>query len=278
MKLLSILFLLVTCPFFSQIEVNIMSYNIRYGTAEDGNNSWENRKEKVIDLLNYHEASFIGLQEVQKFQLDEILKKMPDYAFIGLPRETGEFAEYSCILYHQKTFELIEQQTLWLSETPSVMSQGWDAACHRIITYGLFKNKQTKQHFWIANTHLDHMGTKARLESAKLISQIHKTLISSVNAPFILTGDFNASPTEESITFLKQNFHESTDACLSKPYGGLATWNGFDFTKKPERQIDYIFFDKSSKINVSKFQTITDFYDFKYPSDHFPILSTFIIH
>lgn len=65
------------------------------------------------------------------------------YKFIGQPREKHENAEYSCIFYNAQKFELIEQNTFWLSETPEVISKGWDAAYHRIVTYGLFKHKKT---------------------------------------------------------------------------------------------------------------------------------------
>jgi endonuclease/exonuclease/phosphatase family metal-dependent hydrolase len=261
---------------FSQ-DLNVMSYNIRYGTSQDGENSWDFRKEKVVDLLNYYEASFIGLQEVQKFQLDYILEKMPTYDFIGLPRENEDLAEYSCILYNKNLFQLKEQKTIWLSKTPDTISKGWDAVCHRIVTYGLFECLKTKKEFWIANTHFDHEGKTARLESAKMIVELSKELKNKSNIPFILTGDFNATPKDDCIETLKKDLFEASSNSLSKPYGDLATWNAFDFKTKPSRQIDFIFFDKFSKIKVKKFKTISDFYNFKYPSDHFSILATFIL-
>lgn len=274
MKILTVIFLIST-QLFSQNELNVMSYNIRLGSAKDGENSWEIRKEKVTELLNYYEASFIGLQEAQKFQLDFILKQSPNYNYIGLPREEGEFAEYSCILYNKNDFKVLQEKTIWLSKTPDTTSRGWDAACNRIVTYGLFQNIKTKKKFWVANTHFDHIGTKARLESAKMIANLIEELKKSKNLPFILSGDFNATSDENSIQLLKEKLNEASSSSLTKPYGELETWNAFDFKTKPTKQIDYIFFDKKSEIKVTKFRTITDFYDFKYPSDHLPILATF---
>ena len=60
--------------------------------------------------------------------------------------------------------------------------------------------------------------------------------------------------------------NEKATGFLNKP---------FDFEKIPEKQIDFIFYDKKSKIKVKKFITIDDFYQFKYPSDHLPIMATF---
>ena len=218
-----VLFLLVSIQLFAQTDMNVMSYNIRLGSAKDGENSWENRKEKVTALLNYYEASFIGLQEVQKFQLDFILKESPNYDYIGLPREEGEFAEYSCILYNKKDFDMLQEKTIWLSQTPDTISRGWDAACNRIVTYGLFKNKKTKKKFWIANTHFDHVGVTARLESAKMIVNLFQTLKKEENVPFILSGDFNALQEEEAIKLLKKEFNESSSSSKTKNYFILST-------------------------------------------------------
>ena len=274
-KQVIVLFFFCSLHLFSQADLNVMSYNIRLGSANDGENNWDIRKEKVTDLLNYYEASFIGMQEVQKFQLDFILEKVTHYDYIGLPRESGEFAEYSCILYSKDNYTLLKENTIWLSKTPDTISKGWDAACHRIITYGLFKDKKTKEKFWIANTHFDHEGKIARLESAKMITKLIDELKAIKDVPVIISGDFNATQEENSIQLLEEQLDEASSSSLTKPYGDKGTWNAFDFKLKPQKQIDYIFFNKNTKLKVRKFITIDDFYDFKYPSDHLPIMATF---
>lgn len=270
-----IAFLFLTFQVFGQSELKVMSYNIRLGSVDDKENNWEFRKEKVSDLLLYYEADFIGLQEAQKFQLDYIQMKLANYNRIGLPREKGQFAEYSCILYNKNKYDLIEEKTFWLSTTPDSISRGWDAACNRIVTYGLFKNRKDKKLFWIGNTHFDHIGKQARMESAKLLSDLELILKSKKNVPIIITGDFNATPDDEIIKYLKSNYFDAFSTSCQKPYGNSGTWNGFDFNKIPENRIDYIFYDKTSKIKVQKFITIDDFYNFKYPSDHLPIMANF---
>lgn len=82
-------------------EVTVMSYNIRYGTANDGENSWDIRKSKVANLINYYEADFIGMQEVQSFQRDFLLTQMPQYNAFGKPRSEDKNAEYSPIFYNK---------------------------------------------------------------------------------------------------------------------------------------------------------------------------------
>lgn len=275
MKKLVFLFLWISTMVLAQNDLSVMSYNVRLGSADDGENSWDFRKEKVAELIGYYEPDFLGMQEVQKMQLDYLLENLPQYKFIGLPRENGEFAEYSCIFYNAEKFKVLEYKTFWLSETPNEMSKGWDAACHRIVTYGLFQDKKSKQKFWIANTHLDHMGMKAREESAKMLVEFSKELKTKKDIPFILTGDFNAEPNDKVISILKDALVDSYTSSNKKPYGPKGTWNGFKFNDKIEIRLDYIFYTNAKSLEVDSISIIDDFYDFKYPSDHLPVLVHF---
>lgn len=256
---------------FAQDAIQVMSYNIRMGTAEDGSNHWNIRKEKVADLLNYYDADFIGLQEAQQFQMDYLLEKNPNYLYIGKGRSQEVTTEYSCIFYNKNKFKVVNENTSWLSETPTISSKSWDAALPRIVTFGLFQNSKTKKKIWVVNTHFDHLGKTARLNSSKIIIEKIKEMQKQTNVPVIFMGDLNAQGDEESVQLLTKELNETRSHCKTKPYGEKDTWNGFKFAEKPNGQIDYIFIDKSNKLAVEKYRTITDFYDFKYPSDHLPV-------
>ena len=257
----------------AQAEVKVMSYNIRLDVKSDGENWWEKRKDKVAGLVNYYEADFVGLQEVVHNQLLYLKDSLTGYNFIGVGRDDGkEAGEYSCIFYKKDKYSVVEQSTFWLSPTPDVPSKGWDAALNRVCTYGLFKNNKTKKLVWVFNTHFDHMGNLARLESAKLIiKKIHE--LNTKNYPVIVSGDFNSKPEDGPSQYMMANMQNSRS--ISKlVYGAPDTWNGFKFNEKPNGCIDYIFVSKDDRISVLKFATITDSYDMKYPSDHFPVLAT----
>lgn len=262
-------------PFFAnaQTTVKVMSYNIRLDLKSDGENWWEKRKDKVAGLVNYYEADFVCLQEVVHNQLVYLKDSLRCYGYIGVGRDDGkEAGEYSCIFYKQDKYTVIEQSTFWLSPTPGVPSRGWDAALNRVCTYGLFKDNKTKKLTWVFNTHFDHIGKVARLESAKLIFKKISEL-NTKNYPVIVTGDFNSKPFEEPAQYMMANMQNGRN--ISKlVYGNADTWNAFKFNEKPDGCIDYIFVSKDSRIAVSKFATITDSYDMKYPSDHFPVLAT----
>ena len=257
----------------AQAEVKVMSYNIRLDVKSDGENWWEKRKDKVAGLVNYYEADFVGLQEVVHNQLLYLKDSLTGYNFIGVGRDDGkEAGEYSCIFYKKDKYSVVEQSTFWLSPTPDIPSKGWDAALNRVCTYGLFKNNKTKKLVWVFNTHFDHMGNLARLESAKLIiKKIHE--LNTKNYPVIVSGDFNSKPEDGPSQYMMANMQNSRS--ISKlVYGAPDTWNGFKFNEKPNGCIDYIFVSKDDRISVLKFATITDSYDMKYPSDHFPVLAT----
>ena len=268
MRLLWILLLL---PFGMNAQFNVMTYNIRLGSVDDGPNHWDIRKEKLRDLMDYYDCGIYGLQEAQLPQIKYLLEGLKGYGVSGKPRTLDANAEYSCILYDTTRFRVSEEKTLWLSTRPDTISLGWDARIPRVASYALFEDKEKKDRFWLINTHFDHQGLVARFESAKLLVKLTKEL--NQKLPVILMGDFNARPTENTIQVLKEVFFDTREYSLTKAYSGPDTWNGFQFDSLPYGQIDYIFiYDPASKMRVYKHATLMDHYDHKYPSDHFPVM------
>lgn len=267
---IGILFLLHVTA-FTQTSAVVMTYNIRLNVQSDGENWWENRKDKVAALMNYYEADFIGTQEVQYEQLVYLRTALPDYLSIGVGRDDGkEKGEFSCILYNHKKYKPVSQGTFWLSQTPDKVSMGWDAVCNRVCTYGLFEHITTKKKLWVFNTHFDHVGDTARLESAKLIIERIRQFTAIQNYPVVFTGDFNSQPTDAPVQYMSQHLNNSRMKSEALPYGPAATWNAFKFNEVPKGWIDHVFISKA--ITVQKYAVLTDSYEKKYPSDHFPVL------
>lgn len=264
-------FFLFQVTVFAQTNAVVMTYNIRLNVKSDGENWWENRKDKVTALMNYYEADFIGAQEVQFEQLVYLRSALPDYSSIGVGRDDGkEQGEFSCILFNQTKYKPLTQGTFWLSQTPDKVSMGWNAVCNRVCTYGLFEHIKTKKKLWVFNTHFDHVGDTARIESAKLIMERIKELTAKQNYPVVFTGDFNSQPTDAPVQYISQHLNNARMISVMPPYGPAATWNAFKFDEVPKGWIDHVFVSKS--ISVQKYAVITDSYDKKYPSDHFPVL------
>jgi len=230
-----------TVPFvnFAQ-ELDVMTYNIRYASPNDGPNLWKNRKEDMIETLLNINPDLLGLQEVLHTQLLELTNGMSEYSYIGVGREDGKTkGEYSPILYRKDTFEVLDSGTFWLSETPSQISVGWDAALERICSYARFLHRQSGKEFWMFNTHFDHVGELARANAARLILEKINALNTS-SLPVVVTGDFNLEPYEEPIQIMQSSLEDIQKAlAYSEPNYG--TYNGFDTRSSGERRIDYIF-------------------------------------
>src|SRR5690554_188314 len=138
-KTIGNLLLLIPTALFSQ-QMNVVSFNIRFNTPNDGVNAWPNRIEMVGGLLQFHEADIFGLQEALHGQILDIQNQLPEYEWFGVGRDDGEKGgEFSPIFYNRSKFILYDHGTFWLSETPDVPSKGWDAALNRIVTWGRFQ-------------------------------------------------------------------------------------------------------------------------------------------
>ena len=250
-------------------DLSVMTYNIKLDYPKEGENSWANRKPFLINQIKFYEPDVLGTQEAMPNQMKEMDNLLEDYSYVGVGRDDGkDSGEYSAIFYKKDNLKVLESSTFWLSETPQKVSMGWDAVCNRVCTYALFKNKRTKQKFWVFNTHFDHVGEIARKASAILLIQKIKEL-NTKNLPVILMGDFNLEPESENIKYITTHLKDSKEVSLSKPFGPSGTFNGFNFHEPVTRRIDYIFV--SSKIKVNTHAVLSDNWDCKYPSDHLPV-------
>ena len=155
------------------LELRVMSFNIRYGSANDGEDHWKNRREMVFDVFRNHHPDIVGLQEALDFQITEIRKALPEFGEIGVAREDGKTeGEYCAILYRHDQFDIDESGTFWLSDTPEVPgSSHWGNACVRICTWARLVEKKSGGTFYLYNTHLDHVSQPSREKSAVLLAQ-----------------------------------------------------------------------------------------------------------
>lgn len=274
MKLqISTLLLLVSISFSNVISaqsLKLMTYNIRLDVSSDLENAWPNRKEYFCSQIAFYEPDIFGIQEALPNQVTDIQTLLPKYGYVGIGRDGIGKGESSNIFFKKDRFELQLQNTFWLSQTPDVISKGWDAALNRICTYVLLKDKKTKQTFWVFNTHLDHIGELARTNSIQLILSKIKAL-NTKNYPVFFTGDFNTEPTEERIIQLKSQMNDSQDISEAKPFGPSGTFNAFKHNEAVTAKIDYIFLSKGSPYKVRKYAVLSDSKDLKYPSDHLPV-------
>jgi len=259
-------------------SIRVMSFNIRYDNPRDGMNAWPYRKELAASMIRFHGAELVGLQEALKHQLDDLARLLPDYAWVGVGRDDGKFAgEFSAILYRHDRFEVLQQSTFWLSETPGQPSKGWDAACVRIVTWAKFKDRFTGRSLFHFNTHFDHRGESARRESARLLRAQVKKIAATEHV--IVTGDLNSLPDSEPYGILTGKDARNEDAALVDArlcsvyghHGPTGTLGKFETTGIPGEQIDYIFV--KNRVTVLLHGILSDTFDGRFPSDHLPVLA-----
>ncbi|MGH7495620.1 MAG: endonuclease/exonuclease/phosphatase family protein [bacterium] len=267
------------------VSLNVMSFNIRYGNPGDGENAWPHRKDLVAHTIQFHQADLIGLQEALKSQLDELSTLLPEYKWLGQGRDDGgEKGEYSAILYRNDRFDLLQSGTFWLSATPEQPgSIGWDAAITRIVTWAKFEDKRSNKAFYHFNTHFDHVGERARLESAKLLLERIQGLIPSTGV--IVTGDFNATdtslayqalaggplrktPTQQALLF------DTRQESKLPHYGPAYTFHGFGRATERTR-IDYVFVSRQFK--ALRHAAIAEPCEERYASDHLPVMAEIVL-
>ncbi|MBW4360187.1 endonuclease/exonuclease/phosphatase family protein [Flavobacterium taihuense] len=266
---ISIIFILM--GFFSNAQtLKVMTYNIRLDVESDGENDWTHRKDFFNSQIQFYAPDIFGVQEAKPNQVLDIANALPQYNYVGIGRDGIGKGESSNIFYAKEKFKMIESNTFWLSATPDTISIGWDAACNRVCSFALLKNKETNKLIWVFNTHLDHIGEVSKTKGLELIlSRIEK--LNSNKYPVILMGDFNSEPETERIIALKNKMNDAKTISKEKPFGPYGTFNNFKYNEVSTHLIDYVFLSKSSRITVNKYAVISDAKDLRYPSDHFPV-------
>ncbi len=267
--------LLMSCG-SKPLELNVMSYNIRYDNPEDSLNNWQYRKDVAAKIIKTKDIDIVGTQEVLHNQLVDLQERLPEYTAIGVGRQDGiEKGEYSALFYKKDRFSEVSSGYFWLSETPEVVgSIGWDGACERIATWAILKDKQTGKEVFAINTHLDHVGKIARQEGVTLL--LTKAAELSKGLPIIMTGDFNATPDSDVIkhvtnTSLKE--HLTNAKTIAKEFTGTE-WTFHDFGKIPVENRDYIdYIFVSNTIEADKFEVLPEKLDEVFLSDHVPVVA-----
>lgn len=266
-----LLLLALSCQHEKKVEtLPVMSFNVRYGTADDGEHVWPNRRDAACAMILDQRPAVFGVQEALDFQLVYFQEHCPGYRYVGVGREDGAGeGEHMAVFYDSERIDLQEWGTFWLSETPLVPSLGWDAACRRTATWTLLKDKAAGRSFYFVNTHLDHVGVEARRRGLLLLVE----KIGEMNPegyPMILTGDMNVYPDDPCLNELRTLME---DARRTAPVtdNGL-TWHDWG-TVQGTDPIDYVFY--SGFAGCDTFEAIRRPYEgVDFVSDHYPVKAT----
>ncbi len=260
-------------------HVAAMSYNIRLDLASDGDNAWPHRRKALAGVVAYYAPDIVGMQEVLLHQKQNLEADLPDYVFVGAARDDGkDKGEFSPLGYRRDRFALVASGTFWLSPTPDMPGKGWDAAYPRVATWARLRDKGSKRALLVVNTHMDHVGTTARLEGARQI----RRWIGAQRKPgdtVVLMGDFNSPTTSAAYAAITEAgagaLRDTLTISRTPHFGPAGTFNAFKIEQDEPSPIDHIFVGEG--VSVLRHATLTQQTGGKLPSDHYPVLADLCI-
>jgi len=320
----------------------VHSFNIRYDSMLDWwDKSWGTRKEHVgrfirgliqdnsdttavYSVVGLQEALMNQLEDIQNYTDDDqmVLKdKKKGFLFFSTGREANNQGEHCSVLFHvnseskqEALGDSMESGTFWLSRTPNTPSKGWDAMCYRIVTWVLFPvqidgEEQDTKYVLYMNTHWDHWGSTAVMESAKLIKNFVKDKLSQCDKDIVgvfLSGDFNVKVNDKSfeellkpVEFTMQNgkksfrFYNSYDYCKEQNIpvvGNESTFTNWNIKESRVTRIDHILFASTNEnytVTPTKYECFEGLVTVPnkdnqskktlFLSDHRPIMTSFVI-
>ena len=244
-------------------KLRVATFNIRNSSADDGADSWPSRRDITAAAIEALDADVVGLQEVLPDQLAHLRQRFGSYELLGEGRDDGAGAgEHSAVLVRPSAWSVESDETRWLSpEADRPGSVGWDADLTRVATLVRLRHSDGSL-VGIANTHYDHVGQTAQVESSRLL---HRWLTSEPERHWVLLGDLNATPGSPPLEALT-----STGWRDAVPEAAGGTWHAFTGTTDGER-IDHILVGEGWQ--VERAWVSHERPEGRLPSDHWPVVA-----
>lgn len=251
-------------------EFVVMTFNIRYGTADDGDDAWPHRSEHVLDVIHATAPAILGVQEALDFQIDWLAAGLPGYVRLGQGREGGSRGEHASLFVESARFEVLSSGDFWLSEQPDVeASVGWDAALTRLCTWARLRAVDSGREMTVWNTHFDHRGAQARVRSAELIAQ----RVRATEGPNIVLGDLNAGETSAPLDRLTAAGLRDSFRALHPDRRDVGTFHAFRGGLDGDK-IDHILATPELTPLAAEILSAPAS-NGRWPSDHHPVTATF---
>ncbi len=268
MAIVGLSFPVTAAPAQTAAPVRVMTFNIRYGTANDGPNAWALRTDLVQQTIERALPDVVGLQEALAFQIDELTARLSGWGVVGVGRDDGlARGEYAALLYRADRFHIAESGTFWLSDTPDTPgSTSWGNRITRICTWARFVDRGSGSSFYVFNVHLDHESAPSRVRSVELV--LSRIRARAYRDPVVIMGDFNAGETAPPMTKLTADGFRNTFRVLHPAVDTVGTFHGFRGGKEGE-MIDAIFVSPEWHVDEATIDRWPGAVPF--PSDHYPV-------
>jgi endonuclease/exonuclease/phosphatase family metal-dependent hydrolase len=219
-----------------------MTFNLRVPAEADGINYFDNRRERILEVLRRESPDLIGFQEASAEGKAWLCRELGgDYTVFGCGRNKNCSGEYVPVAIRNSMFEVMGAETFWLSPTPNIPGSRYtdldQSGCVRIATATALWHRETGQIIRFVNLHTDHVGKEARKKELEQVLEYLKKR----QGYKIVTGDMNAEPDSEEITSFLTSAAELGIRDCTEGIGG--TFHGYG---NYNAKIDYIFSDLES--------------------------------
>ncbi|MCW7753616.1 endonuclease/exonuclease/phosphatase family protein [Desulfobotulus sp. H1] len=239
---------------------SVITMNLRFGLADDGENSWRQRKKIYPDFLQRFRADIFCFQEANDFQVDFLKELLPDYQVLGCREGAPEQWQHNPV-FVSSAFTVAGSRHFFLSDTPDVESRFEGSRWPRQGV--LVQLDSSAGRFAVLNTHFD-FAEDVQVKSAALMLSLLR--MNPENLPVLLAGDLNAGPCSAALELLTGGGEQR----FRNPFGAdfPPTFHGFTGRGRGD-QIDWILV--SGPLEVKGMDRLDVSLGGLYPSDHFPV-------
>jgi endonuclease/exonuclease/phosphatase family metal-dependent hydrolase len=249
--------------------ITALSWNVRYGTANDGVDSWPARRTALAAAIVAQQPAILGVQEALKDQLEFLAGQLPDHVRLGQGRDGGDRGEHAALFVDRRRFEVLAHGDFWLSPTPEQpASVGWDAALTRICTWARLRERDGSRTLTVWNAHFDHRGAMARTRSAELLAERVRTS----PGPHLVLGDLNCGERSAPLDALRAAGLRDTFRDLHAAQRAVGTFHAFRGGTDGDK-IDYVLADAGLVTTAAAILSAPG-PNGRWPSDHHGVVAT----
>lgn len=257
-------------------SLKIVTYNLRCCWDGDGINSFIHRAGMIWEKFREEKPDVVAFQEVMPKALELLKCILPEYDFFGQGRNADFDGEGLYTAVRRTAVSAVGFETFWIGPKPYEPESSFDdqSECPRICVSSLLRHRETNRLFRVYNVHLDHLGSGAREKGIRCVLRQMAQAASTMQAPFVLLGDFNDTPDSKTIHLCKAD--ESiglfdTTSGITLTFHGFEIYNYSKGVEKIDDKIDYIFVSKDLRNSVVSVSTWEDVRNGVYLSDHYPV-------
>lgn len=245
-------------------RLRVVSFNIRNGRAVDGWHAWWFRRWALLRALEGLDADVLGLQEVHRFQLRWLERRLPDHHVVGAGRDDGRTGEHTPVLVRPGGPAMSSHRTRWFGDAPDTPGTVVGGARFPRIATTATLVLDDGTFLQVTSTHLDERSRSRREHSMEqLLGWLDHDL------PQVVLGDLNAEPGDRVLRL-------AAEAGLRQTLPADAGGTVHRFTGRTDgRRIDHVLV--SPDIAVERAEIVTTGPRRRLPSDHWPVVADLVV-